>query len=144
MESRDGDISINSVYKNKKFGFEFIKPVDSEISLSKDYSGEGHIAEHVTGLYLGASANVPINVYLKSKFKNYDESTIQSDPSYKKIIINGKTAYRNESYDTAHNWFITTIFFGDSYIYEIQFSNNTKDQKYINMYNELVNSFKFN
>lgn len=134
---------FDSVYKNEKFGFEFIRPVGSEIS-STDYEGDEYVSKNTTNIYLGSSANAPINVYLKGAFAAPKETDIQSDPRSKELTINGKKAYRIEDYGTSNNWFIVTVFFSDKYVYEIQFSNDSKDQKYIDMQDKLVNSFKFN
>lgn len=132
-----------SVYQNEKFGFEFRKPTNSEIC-STDYEGDEYVSKNTTRIYLGSSANAPINVYPKGGLAAPDETAIKSDPSFKEVTINGRKAYRSEGYGTSNNWFIVTVFFSDKYVYEIQFSNDSKDQKYIDMQNELVSSFKLN
>lgn len=142
---KDG-ISDTGLYVNNKYGFQFQLP-----ALAKDSSGYKGIFNFLDGtndpeylaqfgIALGGAANLQGSIYTK---KSTWANVAAGKDGFEKIKINNHDALTMADYGTANYWFINTVFFGDKYIYVFQFSNENKDQKYIDAQNAVLQSFDF-
>jgi hypothetical protein len=72
-----------------------------------------------------------------------DENTFKNS-GYSSIKFRaGIPAWHSESIGTGGAWFVTDDFIGQDYVYEFQYSSEKKQDKTLDLYNQIINSFDF-
>lgn len=117
-------------YTNAKFGYSIQYP-DIE-------QGPGNDTESSHSLFLGGNANVFISVH----GLNDDFNGAKKYHQYTSKIINGMTVDQSQEYGTLNYLFITTLFTGSHYIYEVEFSDEHNSKK-VELLNQVLRTFKF-
>jgi hypothetical protein len=118
MEAPKGSTS-DQTFKNDTFHYQFVAPSGSQVSVPQNFTAGGGVSQQRTSVYFGTDANIMIDVHLNGSSQVYSKEKVAADPSFKKIDLNGLDAWQS----VASEGFSTTVFFGDSYIYEVQFNS---------------------
>ena len=128
------EIATWTTYTNDKFGYSIAVPMGAEVNSAIDNI-------HIGGA--NSAANIGISAYLKKNDpKGSDRFERPELYQYVSMTIGGNKVYRYTGYGTAGAFFVTTLFYGPTYNYEVMFSDEHGTAN-VDLASQIVSTFKF-
>lgn len=128
-------------YSNDTYKYSFVAPEAASVSAPQNFMVGASFSQQVTWVYLGEGTAISINVFLNGKSASYDKAKVEQDPSFKRMTVNGNDAWQSDDTSTPGYQVLTTVFFGDSYIYEVQYGGPTLSDADRASYGHVINGF---
>jgi hypothetical protein len=130
-------------YTNETYGYSFVAAKGSDVSTPQDTLGALEQLQQRVWVHFAGGANVTVGVYINGKSDVYQEDKISTDPSFKQITLNGHTAWQSDQKGSATYRSQTTVFFGKSYVYEVQYTGTALAAVDEAGLNQLLQGFTF-